>query len=334
MRGTMKSLGLCLLPTALAGGAIPALAAECGPLQMVTSIPMKPIIGGIPGIDVQIADTRQTLLVDTGGVFSAVTKRTVRELKLKPTQSNVGMTNVRGQKSDQAVRLPSIALGTLRQEGAYFQVDPAPDDPDDKSPQPFAGTLGPDLLQKFDADFDFASGKLNLISPNHCEGKVVYWTAPAIAIVPMHVAQFGHVLFPMTLEGKRVNVLLDTGASNTTMNLDVARRIFDVDLNGPEVEKVGEITGGYTANVYRRRFKKLEVNGVVINDPLITLLPNMMGPAPARRTGSLIRDTDDVQGLPELILGMSVLSKLHAYIAYKESKLYLSAGAPVAGSSP
>src|SRR6266566_1741757 len=174
--------------------------------------------------------------------------------------------------SDAADRRPSITLGRFRQEGAYFQVAPGPDNANDKNGQPFAGTLGPDVLQKFDADFDFTAGKLNLVSPDHCEGKVVYWTAPAVAIVPMHVAQFGHVIFTMTLDGKRINVLLDTGASNTTMNLDVARRIFSVDLNGPEVEKVGEITGGYTANVYRRRFKKLEVDGVVINDPLITLL--------------------------------------------------------------
>ncbi len=332
MRGIKISLGLFAILAGLP--ALPATAAECGPLQMVTSVPMRPIVGGIPGIDVLIADTRQVLLVDTGGVFSDVTKRTARELNLKPTRSNITMTDVRGQRSDQAVRLPSIALGRLRQEGAYFQVAPGSDDPNDTSPQPFAGTLGPDLLQRFDADFDFASGKLNLISPGHCEGKVVYWTAPAIAIVPMHVAQFGHIIFPMTLDGKRVTVLLDTGASNTTMNLDVARRVFKVDVTSPDVEKVGEITGGYTANVYRRRFKTLEVDGVVVTDPLITLLPNMMGSAPAPRTGSLTRDNDDVQGLPDVILGMSVLSKLHVYIAYKESKLYLSAGAPLAASPP
>jgi predicted aspartyl protease len=328
MRGTMKSLSFCLFSVGLAGGALPALAAECGPLQMVTSIPMRPIAGGRPGIDIKIGDTPETLLVDTGGALSDITKRTVRELNLKPTRSNITITNVAGQKSDQAVRLPSITLGGFRQEGAYFQVAPGADNVNDKNRQPFAGTLGPDVLQKFDADFDFASAKLNLVSPDHCDGKVVYWTAPAVAIVPMHVAQIGHVIFPMTLDGKRVSVLLDTGASNTTMNLDVARRIFDVDVNGPDVQKVGEITGGYTANVYRRRFKMLEVDGVAVMDPLITLLPNMMGSAPAPRTGSLTRDTDDVQGLPDLILGMSVLWKLHVYVAYKESKLYLSAGAP------
>jgi hypothetical protein len=165
MRGLKRSLGLFTILASMT--AFPAFAAECGPLLMVTSVPMRPIAGGPPGIDVQIADTPQTLLVDTGGVFSYVTRRTMRELNLKPTQSNITVTNVRGQKSDQTVRLPSLAIGRLRQEGAYFQVDPVPENANDKTPQPYAGTLGPDLLQRFDADFDFAGGTLNLGSePN------------------------------------------------------------------------------------------------------------------------------------------------------------------------
>ena len=326
MRGVKRSVGLFTVLASMI--ALPGFAAECGPLMIATSVPMRPIAGGPPGIDVSIADTPQTLLVDTGGVFSSVTKRTMRELNLKPTQSNAAMTNVRDQKSDQAVRLPSIAIGRLRQEGVYFQVDPAADNPDNKNPQPYGGTLGPDLLQRFDADFDFANGNLNLVSPDHCKSQVVYWTAPAVAIVPIRVAQFGRVFFPMTLDGKRVAVLLDTGSTDTVMNLDVARRVFNVNVNAPDVQKVGQITGGYTTNVYRRHFKKLELDGVVITDPLITLLPNTMGPPPAPPTGSFFWQNDDLQGLPGLILGMSVLSKLHVYIAYKERKLYLSAGAP------
>jgi len=326
MRGVRRIVGLFTILASMA--AFPGFAAECGPLTMVTSVPMRPIAGGPPGIDALIADMRQTLLVDTGGVFSSVTKRTMRELNLKPAQSNVTATNVRGQKSDQAVRLPSIAIGRLRQEGVNFHIDPAADNPDDKNPQAYGGTLGPDLLQRFDADFDFANGNLNLVSPDHCKGKIVYWTAPAVAIVPIRVAQFGHVFFPMTLDGKRVAVLLDTGSTDTEMNLDAARRVFNVNVNAPDVQRVGQIAGASTANIYRRRFKKLELDGVVITDPLITLLPNTMGPPPAPPTGSFFWENDDLQGLPELTLGMSVLSKLHVYIAYKERKLYLSAGAP------
>jgi hypothetical protein len=110
------------------------------------------------------------------------------------------------------------------------------------------------------------------------------------------------------------------------MNLDVARRVFNVNVNAPDVQKVSQITGGYTANVYRRHFKKLELDGVVVADPLITLVPNIMGPPPAPPAGSFFWETDDLQGLPDVILGMSVLSKLHVYIAYKERTLYLSGG--------
>ena len=59
--------------------------------------------------------------------------------------------------------------------------------------------------------------------------------------------------------------------------------------------------------------------------PEIDLLPDMVS-NPARPTlgaGSLIRDTD--ADLPDVILGMNVLSKLHLYIAYKEAKLYITA---------
>jgi hypothetical protein len=113
------------------------------------------------------------------------------------------------------------------------------------------------------------------------------------------------------------------------MNLDVARLVFNVNVNAADVQKTGQVAGGYTANVYRRRFKKLELDGVVITDPLITLLPEvMMGPLPAPPSGSFFWENDDLQGLPTLILGMSVLSKLHVYVAYKERRLYLSAGAP------
>ncbi len=38
------------------------------------------------------------------------------------------------------------------------------------------GVIGTDLLGKFDVDLDIAHKKLNLFSPDHCKGQVVYWT--------------------------------------------------------------------------------------------------------------------------------------------------------------
>jgi len=305
-------------------------APACGPLAMITSLDIVPVAGGRPGVAATIVDKSVTLLVDTGSPFSMVDKQLTRELNLTvgPArfaggQGRMEVRNIAGQRSDEQARLPSITLGRLRQEGVYFFVDPG------NRPQgrgSYAGVIGADMLTNVDADFDFAAKKLNLISQNHCDGKVVYWAAPALAVIPFRFDKGGHVVFPLRLDDTRVNAMLDTGAYNTVLNLTTARRTFNVDTNSPDVKKIGELKGGFTADVYRKQFKTITLDGVTVNNPEIDLLPDMVS-NPARPTsgaGSIIRDTD--ADLPDVILGMNVLSKLHLYIAYKEAKLYITAG--------
>ena len=112
--------------------------------------------------------------------------------------------------------MPSITLGRLRQEGVISWSFPArsiasPDIED------FGGILGSEMLRNVDVDFDFAANKLNLVSPDHCAGNVVYWQAPAVAVVPMTLNASGHIMFRMQLDGRRVHTMLDTGFSNTTL---------------------------------------------------------------------------------------------------------------------
>lgn len=313
----------------------PAVAgAQCGPLSVMTSLEIRPDRGARPMITAMIDDKPVALLVDTGGALSSLTKRAVRELNLQTGASRVELRNVAGKSENLEARLPSITLGRLRQEGAYFMVLPGDDDPSGPSIEQFGGILGGEMLRNVDVDFDFAANKLNLISPDHCAGNVVYWQAPALAVVPMTINYANHIIFRMELDGRRVNAMLDTGASTTILNLDVARRTFRVDVNAPDVERVGEVSGGYTASVYRRRFKTMAFEGVTINNPMITMYPDMMGGANLgqQSTGSLIRD--ERGGLPDLILGMSTLSQMHVYIAYKERKLYITAATPQVASAP
>ena len=312
--------------------AVPATAAECGPLQLVTSLPLTPLSpGNVVTVPVAIGDRPMQFLVDTGGVTSMVTRRTVREMNLSPIKVDGRLIGISGAYSDEMVRVPSFTVGKLRQEGGYLAIEPAKEDPNDTRPAAFGGVLGPDMLQKFDADFDFGGKKLNLISQNHCEGKVVYWPATATAVVPFAHDAAGHLTFPMTLDGRRVRAMLDTGATRTNLNLNVARGTFGIDTSAPDVEKVGELKGGYTADVYQKRFKELAADGVIVTNPMITLLPDMIKTtSEPRPTGSLIRDVN--AELPELILGMSVLSKLHVYIANKEHKLYITAANPASST--
>jgi len=314
-------------------------APACGPLAMLTSLDIVTVSGGRPGVAATIADKPVTLLVDTGAPFSTVTRQLARELNLTvgPAriaggQGRVQLKNLKGEHSDEQARLPSITLGRVRQEGIYFFIDPN-DAPAGR--RSFDGTIGQDMLTNVDADFDFAAKKLNLISQNHCDGKVVYWAAPAVAVIPFHYDKGGHIAFPLRLDDKRVNAMLDTGAYNSTLNINTARRTFNVDTNAPDLQKIGELQGRFTANIYRKQFKTITLDGVTVTNPEIDLLPDMVS-NPARPTGgagSLIRDTD--ADLPDVMLGMNVLSKLHLYIAYKEAKLYITAaGTPAAAGAP
>jgi len=314
-------------------------APACGPLNLIASLDIVPVSGGRPGVAATIADKPVTLLVDTGSPLSMLTRQMTRDLNLPvgPARTTGGrarieVRNIAGQRSGEQTRLPSITLGRLRQEGVYFFIDPT-DRP--KGPGSFDGIVGADMLTNVDADFDFGGQKLNLVSQDHCDGKVVYWTAPALAVIPFRLDKGGHIAFPLQLDGKRVNAILDTGAYSTMLNLNTARRTFDVDTDSPDVEKIGELQGGFAATVYRRQFKTITFNGVIVSNPAIDLLPDMVSlPAkPNTSAGSLIHDTDS--DLPDVILGMNVLSKLHLYIAYKEAKLYVTAaGPPPESSSP
>jgi predicted aspartyl protease len=325
MRATYRSLLLVTLFLS-AVNAAPSMAAACSKLQIISSLEMKPLPSGRPAVMITIADTPRSMLVDTGGAISSVTQHVVQELNLTTIQNGRGVRGVNGAFTSLLARLPSIAIGRLQQANALYYVLP---DNEAQGTSEFDGILGAEFFKQYDADLDFASGKLNLFLQDHCAGEVVYWPAAAVAVVPFRLNASNHITFRIKLDDKQLKAMLDTGASSTVLNLTDARRTFAVDVNAADVEKVGELTGGYTASIYRRQFKTLAFEGVTIDNPMIVLMPDMMSGAgqPALQTGSLIGAGR--AGLPALIVGMSTLSRMHVYIAYKERKLYMTAANPL-----
>jgi predicted aspartyl protease len=323
MRAIRRSLIFVTLLLSAANTAPAAAGAACGPLQIMATLDVKPDGAGRPMVTAMVNEKPVALLVDTGGGLSSLTKRAVRELNLQTAESRIQMRNIAGRSENLEARLPSIVLGGLRLEGPYFMVLPGPED-GGSDIETFGGLLGSEMLRNVDFDFDFAFKKVNLISQDHCAGNVVYWPSATVAVVPFTFSAYGHITFRMELDGRRVNAMLDTGASNTILNLDIARRTFRVDVNAADVEKVGEIGRGQTG-VYRKRFKTISFEGVTVTNPVITMYPDLMGGSGLgeQRTGSLIRDARG--GLPDMILGMNVMSEMHVYIASKERKLYITA---------
>jgi hypothetical protein len=79
--------------------------------------------------------------------------------------------------------------------------------------------------------------------------------------------------------------------------------------------------------VYLHRFAKLEFDGVVVNNPDIAILPNIIGRSADRSqqsTGNRAIPRNTPAVVSQLIIGMDILRKLHIYIAFREGRLYIA----------
>ena len=204
---------------------------------------------------------------------------------------------------------------------------------------PVVGVLANDLMSNLDVEIDFAAHKINYFSTDHCEGKVIYWPAAAIAVVPYRTSRTGrnpsplddsHIRVPVTFDGKQLIAVIDTGASRTTLSEQVARDLFHVTADSPGSVPLGTVANDPEHKVFDHVFDGLTFDGVTVSHPRVVVFPDLVGskdPNNRLRTGDLIRKVDDDIG-PELTIGMDILRKLHLYVACREHKLYITSSAP------
>jgi predicted aspartyl protease len=335
----MRNIGLAAALLLAAGISAPAFADDsCPPLTILTSVDMTIGHSGRVFVPTQINGTPQYMLVDTGGFFSELTQPVVAELQLKPRHTGLSMTGVSGSTTQTAVAA-SFALGNLRADSMDFMV--SPDEMKfDKDLPGAGGILAPNLLTSYDADFDFANRKFNLLSQKHCDGKVVYWPAGTVAVVPIQMADRFHVQLPVELDGHRYSATLDTGASTTVLNLDNATRDFALKPGDADTPVLGTLTSSKATTTYTHRFHSLSLEGIAVSNPLLTLLPDLVTNKMRHATDTVSNDTrirnpSEDAGLSDMILGMDILHRFHLYIAYKEKNLYITpATAPAVAAAP
>ena len=324
------TLVLALLPgTATA-------AADCAPLTRITSLAMEPSTDRREEfVPVTIQGVRKLMLLDTGGAMTEITTEAADELHLPRRRGNFKLYNMYGQSSD-TFAAGSLEITPLRADAVALAIAPGEhlfgDD------DGIAGILAPDILKHYDVDIDFGSDMLNLFAPEHCEGKVVYWPAQAVAVVPMRVLRSGHIMVPVLLDGKPVTAVLDTGAYNTTLTLPVAESQFHIKLGSPDAPRAGSLTGRPTATTYRHVFSSLAFDGIVVKNLQVEIIPDLMHQviidATMPPTGSRIRDPRTVETDASMLIGMNILRHFHIYIAYKEEKLYVTPAEPSAVAPP
>ncbi len=323
-RDAIFSMWFLAVVGAFAGS--PAAAEECGPLKIVASVDLAvaPDERAV-FVPVSLQNEKKYMLLDTGGMVSELTPATVASLGLESRRTpTVRFYDVKGNYVDHATIVPNFAIGNLTGHNVDFVVGP---DGLFANKKDIAGILGPGVLRFYDVAIDFGARTLTLLSQDHCDGKVIYWPTRAVAVVPMQVVKSsGHIVVPVMLDGQALKALVDTGAYNSVLNLAVAEGDFKLSEKQADMIPLRRLGDRDNSMVYRHTFKSLSFEGITIANPALDIIPDLAGgqmkqPPPS---GTRIPDADVEQALPDMLIGMDILSRLHIYIAYKEQKLYIT----------
>jgi predicted aspartyl protease len=319
------------ISTSLTSGFATARAAECR-LERVAEISVD-VSQEKLFVPVSIEGVSRIMAIDTGAPLSAVDPQTATDLQLKRHRLVQGSMYVdTGKQFTEYAVIQALELGRLHARNVRVLVWP-----EKMSDEPnMAGTLGADVLRNYDVDIDLGSDKLSLFLQDHCPGKVVYWNAPNVAVVPIRVVSSGHIIVPITLDGHEIDALLDTGSSNSYLSLEAAQGTFGLAPDSPDLTRTGEFKGPHAVPLYQHRFKSLSLEGVTISNPLVLVWEDQVKSAASHSEGSgpQLADTSESGGMTQMILGLHALRGLHVYIAYKEQKLYLTATDALAPAAP
>jgi hypothetical protein len=284
-------------------------------------------------VEVGVNDKKAHFLVDTGGFTTQISRSLADALGMRPTRTSLRLVDATGNASQDAVRLSRFSVGPLVAENALLPLVP---DRDFTKTSGLDGILSTNYFLNYDVDFDFGAGQLNFFKTDHCPGKIFYWKSPARARVPVRYEN-GQIYLPVTIDGKQLDAILDTGGSNTTLDAGTALQMFGLKSDSPDMEKTGPINGDEDAFAFRHRFAGLSFEGVQVSNPRVDIFANRAGKRDFENDfelGSHIKRQDDDVERPQLVLGMNVLSRLHVYIAYKEKMAYITEAGTTSALDP
>ena len=324
----MRCTPLLALSLFVIAGIGTAVAGEaCPPLQVSASVSIEPGYDDRPYVPVRIDGTPEYMLVDTGAAFTAVTESVSDKLDLTHRQSKLKFVGVAG-KVTSTVAHGALTIGNLYASGMDFMLmEPMRALP---SGAELAGLVGSNILRAYDVEFDFGNRKVNLLSQDHCEGRVIYWPSDRIAVIPMDINSSGHIIVPVELDGHRLRALLDTGSNVSVLNLETAEATFGLKPGTPDTPAVGDLGNAKGVKLYSHRFGSLSLEGVSVSNPDMTIVPDLLrgklhNPRDSLEGDTRIGDPNTEIGMSDVILGTDILHHLHVYIAYRERKLYISA---------
>jgi len=281
-------------------------------VESASSVPVEPVNGSIL-VTVEVNDVPVTFILDTGAERTLMGEAVVRQLGLE--RDSWVASAVRGIAGieERPNALPrSLRLGqlTLRRktltEDTSVTVGRLP--VSQIASHSIAGLLGRDFLSPFDLDLDLPRHRLTLYKVHGCDAAYLPWTAPYATIAASAAAGTALVV-PVTLDGRRLRALIDTGAS---ASLVTAPGMFRLGLTPgllahDPVDK-GRGIGPRPVPMYRHRFSELRVGPGVTRDPVLWVAPVRVVP------------------IVDLLLGADWFGPRQVWLSFTTKKVFVAGG--------
>jgi predicted aspartyl protease len=243
------------------------------------------------------------LILDTGAEHTILSQATADRLQLPQNRAYPRtLRGIGGAVVSGAVELPGLAAaGTvLRNFGALVG---SIDLPSFEGVVP-DGLLGADILSSFELDLDLRHGILRLYDPLFCRAPAADW-GQAYAVIEANRSLHDRLFFPALLNGQRLAVIFDTGAQRSLLDLQSARTI-GADMQALDREPTKTVRGvasSIQARLYR--FRKLEVGGQSLPDPILLVAPLNLNDA-------------------DLVLGNDYLRSRRVWLSYGSHRIFLA----------
>ena len=301
-------LGLALSGLALSGLAGPALAA-CKVSRIVdlpvTMSGLRPMVPAkINGVDVMF-------VADSGAFYSMITPSTAAELKLslEPAPWNFTLTGVGGEARASLTVVKTFTLAAVPIHNVEFIVASGVDND-------AAGLLGQNVLGLADVEYDLANGAIRLMRPDGCpHTALAYWAGGkgySVMGIQAPEQRNPHTLGVAYVNGARILVMFDTGASTSVMTLRAAARA------GVKPSDADVLPAGLSYGIGRHPVKTW----------ITPVASFRIGDEDVRNTRLRIADMD-LEGA-DMLLGADFFLSHRVYVSNSQHKLYFTYnGGPV-----
>ncbi|MFC0083303.1 aspartyl protease family protein [Dyella flava] len=298
----MRMLRFCCLCV----GVLLASQAQAGVCQLKDygTLPVE-MVGGRATTMVKINGNNTRFMLDTGAFFNVMPSADASSLglKLRAAPDWFRITGVGGTAEAHFTRVKEFGILDTTLNNIDFIVG---------GTDMGYGLIGANLLDVADLEIDLAHGKLTLFDTDQCKkAPLAYWSKDGYnmaEIEPSDNRIDKRTFLSVTINGKKVRAMLDTGAAATVLSRSAAERI-GIDLDAPDVKK-----GNSTFGVGSKRDKTWTVN----------IDSFSVGTETIQHSQMQVIDGKFGDGETDMLLGADFILAHRMFIANSREKIYFT----------